>query len=60
MSGTNCKQSLYLPVDMYQEVREEATRLDRSVSWVMIQAWKLSRPKIKDMPGVDPSEPKKP
>ena len=53
MSVTNCKQSLYFPVEMYHEIREEAERLDRSVSWVIVQAWRLSRAKIKGIPGVD-------
>lgn len=56
MSETSRKQSLYFPKDMYNEVREEAERLDRSVSWVIVQAWRLSRAKIKEIPGVD--EPK--
>jgi len=57
MTVTNCKQSLYFPVDMYHEVREEAARLDRSVSWVVVQAWRVARAKIKEMPGVnDPPE----
>lgn len=53
MSAINCKQSLYFPVEMYREVREEAARLDRSVSWVIVQAWRLSKSKIKEIPGVD-------
>ena len=57
MTVTNCKQSLYFPVDMYHEVREEAARLDRSVSWVVVQAWRLSKAKIKEIPGVDDPKP---
>ena len=57
MAITNCKQSLYFPVEMYHEVREEAARLDRSVSWVIVQAWKIAKAKIKEIPGVtDPPE----
>jgi uncharacterized small protein (TIGR04563 family) len=57
MTVTNCKQSLYFPVGMYREVREEAERLDRSVSWVIVQAWKFAKSKIKEIPGVnDPPE----
>jgi len=57
MTVTNCKQSLYFPVDMYHEVREEAARLDRSVSWVIVQSWKMSKSKIKELPSVnDPPE----
>ena len=53
MTVTNCKQSLYFPVDMYHEVRDEAARLDRSVSWVIVQAWKIARSRIKEIRGVD-------
>lgn len=57
MSATNCKQSLYFPVEMCREVRAEAERLDRSVSWVIVQAWRLSRAKIREIPGVDDPKP---
>lgn len=57
MPAPNCKQSLYFPSDMYHEVREEAERLDRSVSWVIVQAWRLSKGKIKEIPGVDDPNP---
>jgi len=63
MPEPNCKQSLYFPSEMYHEVREEAERLDRSVSWVIVQAWRLSKAKIREIPGVDEpegSEPKAP
>ena len=44
-------------MDMYHEVREEAVRLDRSVSWVVVQAWRIARSKIKNLPGVtDPPD----
>jgi uncharacterized small protein (TIGR04563 family) len=56
MSETNRKQSLYFPVDMYHEIRDEAQRLDRSVSWVIVQAWRLSKGRIKEIPGVDEPE----
>ena len=37
------KQSLYFPESMLQEIKEEAARLDRSLSWVVQRAWKISR-----------------
>ena len=50
------KQSLYFPEDMLREIQEAAGRLDRSLSWVIQQAWKLSRRQIARVPGInDPS-----
>jgi uncharacterized small protein (TIGR04563 family) len=50
------KQSLYFPETMLQEISEEAGRLERSLSWVVQRAWKLSRAELKKLPGVnDPS-----
>jgi uncharacterized small protein (TIGR04563 family) len=51
MPRTKHKQSLYFPLKMYHEVREEAERLDRPISWIIVQAWKLSKDKIKEIPG---------
>jgi uncharacterized small protein (TIGR04563 family) len=47
------KQSLYFPESMLQEIKEEAARLDRSLSWVVQRAWKLSRIEIKKLPSVN-------
>jgi uncharacterized small protein (TIGR04563 family) len=49
------KQSLYFPEDMLAEVQAEATRLDRSLSWVVQRAWLLSREKLKELPSIDPT-----
>jgi uncharacterized small protein (TIGR04563 family) len=46
------KQSLYFNSDMVHEIKAEAARLDRSISWVVQQAWRLSREKIQQFPGV--------
>ena len=37
------KQSLYFPEAMLQEIKDEAARLDRSLSWVVQRAWKMAR-----------------
>ena len=50
------KQSLYFPESMLQEIKEEAARLDRSLSWVVQRAWKLSRLEIKKIPSVNDVE----
>ncbi len=47
------KQSLYFPESMLQEIKEEAARLDRSLSWVVQRAWKISRLEIKKLPSVN-------
>jgi len=54
MSGTdNRKQSLYFPEDMLEEIQKEATRQDRSISWIVQQAWKVARSDIRKMPSVN-------
>lgn len=47
------KQSLYFPESMLQEIKEEAARLDRSLSWVVQRAWKIARVEIKKLPSVN-------
>ena len=47
------KQSLYFPEAMLPEIKEEAARLDRSLSWVVQRAWKLARLEIKKLPSVN-------
>lgn len=54
MSGTDKrKQSLYFPEEMLKEIQEEANRQDRSLSWVVQQAWKIARDRIKSFPAVN-------
>ena len=47
------KQSLYFPEIMLVEMKEEATRLNRSLSWVVQRAWKVARRDVKKMPGTN-------
>ncbi len=57
------KQSLYFPESMLQEIKDEAARLDRSLSWIVQRAWKTARLEIKKIPSVnevDDSEPAPP
>jgi uncharacterized small protein (TIGR04563 family) len=51
------KQSLYFPEDMLLEIQNEATRLDRSLSWIVQQAWKTARAQIAKMPGMSELSP---
>ena len=47
------KQSLYFPETMLSEIKDEAARLDRSLSWVVQRAWKLARADIRKIPSVN-------
>jgi len=47
------KQSLYFPEAMLQEIKEEAARQDRSLSWIVQRAWKIARTQIQSLPGVN-------
>ncbi len=52
-SSDKRKQSLYFPEEMLREIQEEATRQDRSLSWIMQQAWRSARAQIAKIPGRD-------
>lgn len=47
------KQSLYFSDQMLEEMRSEAARLDRSLSWVVHKAWKIARDRIAAMPSAN-------
>jgi uncharacterized small protein (TIGR04563 family) len=47
------KQSLYFPESMLQEIKDEAARLDRSLSWIVQRAWKTARLDIRKIPSVN-------
>ena len=46
------KQSLYFPEEMLKEIGAEATRQDRSLSWIVQKAWKAARKDIMSIPSV--------
>ncbi|MBL8921841.1 MAG: TIGR04563 family protein [Myxococcaceae bacterium] len=51
MSTTDArKQSLYFPEEMLKEIEFEAERQDRSLSWIVQQAWKIARVDLRKMP----------
>jgi len=54
------KQSLYFPEEMLKEIGTEATRQDRSLSWIVQKAWKVARKDIMNIPaaGLPPDEDK--
>ncbi|MBN1947434.1 MAG: TIGR04563 family protein [Bradymonadales bacterium] len=47
------KLTLYFPEEMLQEAQNEAERQDRSISWIVQQAWRLARDRIHQYPSVD-------
>ena len=47
------KQSLYFPEDMLKEIQDEANRQDRSLSWIVQQAWRVARGEIKRFPSIN-------
>ncbi len=54
MPGTDKrKQSLYFPEDMLNEIQAEANRQDRSLSWIVQQAWRIARAEITRVPSVN-------
>ncbi len=44
------KQSLYFPEEMLDEIQREASRQDRSLSWIVQQAWRMARIDIRKIP----------
>ncbi len=52
-SSDKRKQSLYFPEQMLREIQEEATRQDRSLSWIVQKAWKIARKEIMKYPSVN-------
>lgn len=41
------RQSVYLHIDMIEELRAEAARLERSMSWLVQHAWRITRDEIR-------------
>lgn len=44
------KVSMYLPDALAAEIRAEAKRQDRKISWLLQKAWKMAREEIRKMP----------
>ena len=47
------KQSLYFPEEMLSDIKKEALRQDRSLSWIVQQAWRIARDEIKKFPSIN-------
>jgi uncharacterized small protein (TIGR04563 family) len=50
MSGKARRISLYFPDDVAQEIDAEARRQDRSMSWLVVHAWRIARAQIAKSP----------
>lgn len=48
--GPTRRQALYFPADMLGELQSEAKRQDRSISWLIQQAWKIARSELRRIP----------
>ncbi len=53
MATEKRKQSLYFPEDMLNEIVAEASRQDRSLSWIIQQAWRIARVDVMRFPSVN-------
>ncbi len=54
MAGTDKrKQSLYFPETMLDEIKHEASRLDRSLSWIVQRCVKIGLSEIRKLPSVN-------
>jgi uncharacterized small protein (TIGR04563 family) len=47
------KQSLFFSEAALKEIRDEAARQDRSLSWIVQKAWKLARQEMMNLPSVN-------
>jgi uncharacterized small protein (TIGR04563 family) len=41
---------------MAEEIKAEALRQDRSISWIIQKAWRIARPKMQQLPGANELE----
>lgn len=55
MGNEGRKQNLYFPATMIEEITAEARRLDRSMSWILQQAWRLARRTKRESTPSDPA-----
>jgi uncharacterized small protein (TIGR04563 family) len=46
------KVTLYFSSSMLEETQREAIRQDRSISWIIQAAWRMSRDEVRKLPDV--------
>ena len=44
------RQNLYFPSEMLSDLQNEARRQDRSISWIIQQAWRIARRELQRIP----------
>ncbi|HSZ82704.1 MAG TPA: TIGR04563 family protein [Polyangia bacterium] len=52
MPSPKKKVTLYFSSSMLEETQREAIRQDRSISWIIQAAWRMSRDEVKKLPDV--------
>ena len=52
MPAPKKKVTLYFSAAMLEETQREAIRQDRSISWIIQAAWKISRDEVRKLPSV--------
>lgn len=50
---TTKKRSIYFPAEMLEQIESEMHRQERTLSWLVQQAWKISLPTLESFPGVE-------
>jgi uncharacterized small protein (TIGR04563 family) len=50
VAGPTRRQALYFPADMLAELQAQSMRQDRSISWLIQQAWKIARAELHRIP----------
>lgn len=53
MTDAKTKLTIYVPTRELAAIRSEAERLDRSLSWVLVHAWRLSVLDIASIPNLE-------
>ena len=52
MPSPKKKVTLYFSAAMLEETQREAIRQDRSISWIIQAAWRMSREEVRKLPNV--------
>ncbi len=48
------KQTVYFPDEMLEEIRQEAKRQERPLSWIIQRAWNIARERVRVAPPPKP------